>query len=499
MASNDPNVPGPSGYVSEIKAKRRGRRKGIPQKLSYYAEMFAESSDEDSVQPGTNRYMVQGAGKSLLAHSSKSPTKRKRDGNYASTRVAVESDILMGREDEKGSIMWAPKDSHNMVVGHNDYQVINRISRTVHLNEYFEIRSHGEFLPKQLEEECETGICEDLRGVWLRTGRTSGHNKRGNVKFTIQLNTFLQYLNEKAIFKFYLYEIYQSPSYSASRFIIAEDRDHQIPGDLVPYNFTIAGGPWYAEKNNKEILVHKFAKVVRGYKSSDRYTVKHEVEFFLKTREDIYSELFLYVHPFPENHSEANNGEGMCQKFQSAICSSRCPYALPKDLTTSEIEEDWTLETFAMYVSWLIQKQMDEKLLCLGCDEEVVHTFGDDMIPLLLKVVMQKSRQMFPFFVSGDRDEKPSLDWDKRETVMEEHKDMLEVVNKYVDKNIDELKNFILSEQTYAQMAASGKLEVHLGQMVESMAGELYGIVNDCFESLVVEMKIVLQKETEED
>ncbi|XP_066951746.1 uncharacterized protein [Macrobrachium rosenbergii] len=498
MEQGDPNLPGPSGYVSRVEAKKRNRRKGIPQRLSHFAEILEESSDEDPVQHSTSLFTAHVPMFSL----SKSPTKRKREGSYKEgVHAEVETDILLKRDEGKGIIIWVPKDSHSLALNREDCQETRKISRTVHLDEYFDIRAKGKFASKSLDEECDTGICDDLKGVWFRTGRVSGHNKYGNVRFIIQLNTFLQYLNEKAVFKFYLYEIFQSTSHCASRFIVAEDRDHQIPGDLMPYNYSISGGPWYVEQNDNGILVHKFANAIRAYKSAEKYPLKHEVEFFLKGRENIYSELYLYVHPLPENHSRANDSEGMCYTYQSETCtrSSPCPYALPKASTSLEIEEDWTLETFAMYTAWMIQKQVEEKLLCLGCNEDALQKCGNDMIPILLKVMMQKARQMFAFVLSRNRDdlggEKKHFEWDGRENMMEEHKQMLEVVNKHVDEYIDVLRNYILSEKTFAHMAESGKMELHMGQMVESMSEELYEVVRNDIESLAVEMKNALQKE----
>ncbi|XP_064082384.1 uncharacterized protein LOC135198588 isoform X2 [Macrobrachium nipponense] len=499
MEQGDPNLPGPSGYVSGVKDKKRNRRKGIPQRLSHFAEILEESSDEDPVQPSNSLFTAH----MPVFSSSKSPTKRKRDGSYKEgVHAEAETDILLKRDEGKGTIIWAPKDSHSLALNREDCQETKRISRSVHLNEYFDIRAKGKFISKSLDEECDTGICDDLKGVWFRTGRVSGHNKYGNVRFVIQMNTLLQYLNEKAVFKFYLYEVFQSTNHCASRFIIAEDRDHQIPGDLMPYDYSVPGGPWHAEQNDRGILVHKVANAIRAYKSAEKYPLKHEVEFFLKGRENIYADLYLYVHPIPENHSEANDSEGMCYKYQSVTCprsSSPCPYALPKASASLEIEEDWTLETFAMYTVWMIQKQVEEKLLCLGCNEEVLQTYGNDMIPILLKVMMQKARQMFAFVLSRNRDdlegEGKRFEWDRRVNIMEEHKQMLEVVNKHVDEYIDVLRNYILCEKTFAHMAESGKMELHMAQMVESMTEELYEIVHNDIENLAVEMRNALQKE----
>ncbi|XP_042216945.1 uncharacterized protein LOC121862697 [Homarus americanus] len=224
---------------------------------------------------------------------------------------------------------WKPRPEHSLQLPSNYYTEFQEIVRTVHLEDYNQIRMAQRFIPQILTQTSHTHIISELdgqEGIWFGiNGPDDGqHNWYGNVTLSLNFKNLLQTLGS---YKIHFTEVVDFQVTSTSRLIVST-RNLGLP----VYNPYTPGGPWYRDSHGKDW------HLVNAHRFKHPYTHNpygHTVELFLVITTEEAASLLNMSRIGTANHSEANNeGTRKCKKYRSgAQYWTECPTPYSREKT----------------------------------------------------------------------------------------------------------------------------------------------------------------------
>ncbi|KAK7083483.1 hypothetical protein SK128_023254 [Halocaridina rubra] len=427
----------------------------------------------------------------------------------------VNNDIMIKTNFKEKSRVWTPVDPYCLAFGPDDYEPLEDISVTLHMDDYLAMKNEEQLLPSTCEIGYETDSTDaplECSGIWFQMHQKSGHNQLGNVSLVAPFKSLYNNIVKLQRLKCYFQDIYQSATSCVSRFVFADENQLDLSDTLTSYTPNVLGGAWYEDEETRK---SKYAAFIRRYKSKEMYPVKNKVEFFFKYDVGCFRLLYLLLDLLPAEHGNANNGEpDMCTKYRSGFRENwvLCPSPFSLDEAANLVEEDWRLQTFAIYIAWKIKLRGIRKLRKRRCPEEVVDTAVKKCVPYILVTMMEKSKEVCASIYDRElkalaEREYRLLDAQSRLGIVpqeevyltEEHLVVLDIVNDNVDRVIHRIINNGININEFYSRVVTGELHMHLRRLLESMAGELFKVIADCLTNLALQMKLILNKEVEKD
>lgn len=528
----DSNTTRPSSSASSTQRKKRRYRKKSSTLRTGPLHYGVDSSDEEYLQPTVFRsrprsksdeesyrfQLLRKATADLPEDSESRPSSEEsKPPSAGQTKFQnvgtfdVESDVLMRENEESGSMIWAPLDPYCLVFDPETYKEFKHISMTVHLHEYFDVRDKGEFLPRPINHDNESGLPSNIEGVWFRAVQPEEHNKHGNVSFVVPFKKILRHLFRVQSYQLYMLEIYQSPTRCVSRFAIAQVDDPELPSYLMPYNPRVFGGPWFVEDGS---VGDRFPTVIRGFKSKKMFPVKHEIEFFFKFSSSCYRLLYSIMDVVPTEHKQSNNGKpNMCVRYRSGPPEAwvDCPNPLSITEVRDLLDDDSRMQTFSMYLSWKIKQRAESYIQEMNSTAELLKSVFDKTLPTLLVSLITKTKESSQLVIDNKTEEKLNeeivqveeniekrLKRDKKIIgALNEHLGDIAVVDENVAKVIARITSDALDLRGMYQKMFSETLDKELEDVINETADDLSGIVSNCLTTLAMEMKVSMGNEME--
>nr|XP_053644354.1 uncharacterized protein LOC128696953 isoform X1 [Cherax quadricarinatus] len=237
--------------------------------------------------------------------------------------VGCEDKVLHSGNDDTKFTCWRPfsLDSLPVVEGFSSYEEFHDIVRTVHMDDYREIRRIGKMKPYCLTKHTHTHLLKklpDLCGLWygISVPDDGQNNWYGNVSFTVNFRSFLQKIKN---YNIYFMEVVDYSASNATRLLIT---NKMLP--LPSYDPHSYGGPWYSQ-DGRDWFLTDCRRYDRKY---NKYG--HKVEFFLELSDHQRASLLDMSSVDPVNHSDANNNQTKhkCRKFGSGqkFNTGECPF-----------------------------------------------------------------------------------------------------------------------------------------------------------------------------